>query len=610
MRFLLISRLAGWLFGTMAFPSEADFFFDFFHLIRNNQHNENILFSPLSISAALHLLYNCRGDSAPQTEMLSGFNQDKKGLSSASRQHLEEPPSCNALEGSQRWHFMYECSVISEISETAIQETQDKESGRAQEALPKSLEEDCELCETKKKLSITSPLPASKRDDTQEDGNLTHVISSTIGHPSSDEDVSSQFVLWSKMIPNCEAVKVLSQEETAPEGEASHKLVSYPENPKGSLTQRNMAAEDVRPPSFYSVQTAAKCTLSTSFHPSTHTEHEVAKLGSTSEIFLPNSEVSNRQPVTESVKTTTGTAWLFYTEDVGLLRRYNENVLQSQEQPSMEELTEPKQANPLGSQQKLSQFKSVASSDKFSILPVSSMETVAGNMQKSQMQICSYHVDSMENEDSCTKFCPPFAPPSYEMNDGPRCNILIQTPEDTSSQVNSDRDISSHFLPRSEDFPKREENEIIHQEQSSPADQIRSLEPPKVSFLNHTDALNTHWSSDVDGATRTMLNNDAILTKFQHTINQKIDEDPSGKEEISKQIPLSNAGLIARLSHSTGDYRVNYRFNQPVSELLSSPYYLPWKKYLTGRQQREALIRSCYLLRQNSCKIPVDFDAG
>uniref|UniRef100_A0A670IAN4 Serpin domain-containing protein n=1 Tax=Podarcis muralis TaxID=64176 RepID=A0A670IAN4_PODMU len=55
----------------MAFSSEANakLYLDLFRLLRNYHRNENILLSPLNFSAALHLLYGARGNSAGRIEM-------------------------------------------------------------------------------------------------------------------------------------------------------------------------------------------------------------------------------------------------------------------------------------------------------------------------------------------------------------------------------------------------------------------------------------------------------------------------------------------------------------------------------------------------------------
>ncbi|XP_062833733.1 uncharacterized protein LOC107983213 [Anolis carolinensis] len=603
----------------MAYPGDANanLYFDLFHLLRSEQPNENILFSPLNISTALHLLYSCRGDWAEQAEMPTDFNQDNQDLHSRSEPDLEESPNYYALEASQRWDSMHK--------------------QRAQEALPKSLEEDCEVRETKEKPSIASPLPAFERDARQDGSNLTHALPSSVGHSVSSESVSSQYLLWRKLIPNHRAVEDFSREEVPPEMEASKELASGLENPKESVTQSNMAVGGVRLPSFYNVQGPARSRPSALFQPSRFTAYEgiynntLTKLGTSSQMFLPNSqpsrytayegiynntlaklgtssqmflptsqpskyttyegiynnpltklgtssqmflpssqpskytayegiynnaltklgtssqmflptsqpskytayericnntlsklgtsqaflpapELDNRQLITgrHYFKTTSGTPLMFYTKDESLLRTDNENDLPSQEQSSLEETLEPQQGSPLGNLEKLSIIENIVPSEKFLISPVSSMETGAGHMQKSEVQENSHHVDYMENEDSETEFSPPFATDYHEPE---WCNTSVQIPEDT--------------------------------------------------------------------------------------INQKTSEDLSGEEGTSNQIASSNAWSTDRLISSTGDQRVAYSSSPPISMSQYFSYDLPWYKYLRGREKRETVVEFFHFMKQH-----------
>nr|XP_060627632.1 uncharacterized protein LOC132772786 [Anolis sagrei ordinatus] len=604
----------------MAYPGDvnADLYFDLFHLLRSERPNENILFSPLNISAALHLLYSCRADCDLQDEMPDDFSQDNQDLHSRSKPDLEESPDCNALEASQRWDLMHE--------------------QRAQEAQPKSLEEDCEVYETKEKPSIAAPLPAFKRDDRQDGSSLTHALPSSVGYSVSNESVSSQYLLWRKLIPNPKAVEDVSREEAPPEMEASKKLTSGLENQKGSVIQRNMDVEGVRLPSFYSVQRAERSRPSPLFQPSRYTAYEgicnntlpklgpysqaffptsqpskytayegicnnnltklgtysqaflptsqpskytayegiynnnltklgtysqaflptsqqskytayegicnnnltklgnysqaflptlqppkytayericnntLTMLGTSSQAFLPASELDNRQLLTgrHYVKTTSGTPLMFYTKDESIVRTGDDNALPSQDQSSLEGTQEPHQGSPFGSLEKLSKIENIAPFEKFSISPVSSMETVEGHMQKSEVQESSYHADSMENEDSETESSPSFVTASHELE---WCSTSVQTPEDT--------------------------------------------------------------------------------------LNQNTSEDFSGEEETSNQIASSNAWSTNRLSSITGDQRVAYSLNQPISMSRYFSYDLPWHKYLRGRDERETIVEFFYFLKQH-----------
>ncbi|XP_061466768.1 uncharacterized protein LOC133377214 [Rhineura floridana] len=882
----------------MAFSSEANakFCLKLFHLLRNYHHNENILFSPLNISAALSLLYGARGNSVGQIETLSSFNQDKKEhMSSESRPDSGQPTNYTAFEASQRAYVMHDlCGehyMSPQTPENTIHEVEDKEDGKAQEAMHKPLVEECK-CEAKEEPFFPASIPVSERDAREMDSNLTHILASTVSQ-SNNYGVSSNILPWSKHIPKHETVEIFTQDQASSEGEAFPNLASTPENQKGSFTNRNLAAEDVRLPSFSCVKIAAENSL-TPLQPfictaNVEREDPEANLVSSCLVSLTDNEAGNRKSRTEAdyVQTVAGTSPQSNTEDIALhlLRKEGDefisqeqssvegavhqnqgsqeddevldqessslertvhqnqgsqddeevlsqewsslkgtvkqnqgnqeednvlsqewpslegtvkqsqgnqeedrilsqeqsslegtvyqnngsrenNAVLSQEQSSLERTVKQNQRNQddkevlsqewsslegavkqnqrnqeddkvlsqamsswegtmkqnqrnqeedevlsqeqsslegtvhqnrennvllsqewsylegivhqnqenqednkvlsqersslegtvkqnqgnqednevlseeqfslegtvhqnLGnrekdeilsqgwsilegtvkqnqgnlsqSQEELSQSERIGISYTNSPSAVLFMEAGAEIMPKSQFQEFTW---SMEGQDSGAEDTSLFAFLTSRRNDGSTCKNLIQTLSDTSSQLDSEDDISSDFLPWSEDFPSSEENDVASQEWPSLADKVfhnqRRSPNPQDDLLNNTNAVSPSSSSSVEGTARTMLS-DAPVKEFKCTTNQKTCEKSSEEKGTSNLISLSNARLIDRQQNSHLDHQVVYSLNahQSVPQIASSSYYLPWNKYLIGREQREALIRSRYPLRQN-----------
>ncbi|XP_028594425.2 uncharacterized protein LOC114601384 [Podarcis muralis] len=198
---------------TSLSEANAKFATDFFHLVRKEHPCGNILFSPVNLATALHLLlYGSRHDTKAEIEKVLHH------LSKA-KEHARSGTGSDSETATKIDHFGSKlCIDLSKFSNA-------RTAG----------------CEAEEGAS--SPVTPGE-DERRADGNLELSVAETTGELDSEEVSPSYFIPWRKHLQGMEEAEYLVQEQSSPKGKVSRNPPTSRENLEEQPFSENMAAAE------------------------------------------------------------------------------------------------------------------------------------------------------------------------------------------------------------------------------------------------------------------------------------------------------------------------------------------------------------------------------
>nr|XP_028594425.1 serpin B3-like [Podarcis muralis] len=198
---------------TSLSEANAKFATDFFHLLRKEHPCGNILFSPVNLSTALHLLlYGSRHDTKAEIEKVLHH------LSKA-KEHARSGTGSDSETATKIDHFGSKLSI--DLSNFSNARTAAREAG----------------CEAEEGASSPG------EDERRADGKLELSVAETTGELDSEEVSPSYFIPWRKHLQGMEEAEYLVQEQSSPKGKVSRNPSTSRENLEEPVNENMAAAE-------------------------------------------------------------------------------------------------------------------------------------------------------------------------------------------------------------------------------------------------------------------------------------------------------------------------------------------------------------------------------